>query len=214
MWIFTAILSLLTTNLIFTRALGTSTMMTATKNRANLPVLALLMTVFAAAGCTLTSLLFSLLHLQRMLEHPYSLGLPLVYTAVISVLYVLILLVLSLFAKGRYSGYKKYVHLSAFNCAVMGTLYLAFEPTQFLREAWSYSDRLVLGAIYSDRFSPWGAALFGLQEGIGALLAALMLSAVRERLYDAEVPAAFRGFPAVMVYLGLISMAIYAIAAN
>ena len=214
MWIFTAILSLLTTNLIFTRALGTSTMMTATKNRANLPVLALLMTVFAAAGCLLTSLLFSVLHLTKMLEHPYALGLPLVFTAVISVLYVVILLVLSLFARGKYSGYKRYVHLSAINCAVMGTLYLAFVPTQFLQDAWSYGDQLVLSAVYADRLTPWGAVLFGLQEGIGFLLAALMLSAVRERLYDKDVPAAFRGFPAVMVYLGLISMAIYAIASN
>ena len=44
MWLMTALFSLLTTNLIFTRALGTSTMLAAAKNSSNLAVLSLLET--------------------------------------------------------------------------------------------------------------------------------------------------------------------------
>ena len=147
-----------------------------------------------------------------MLQYPYSLGLPLVYTVVISGIYIVMLLLLHHFFRSKFSAYKKYVHLAAFNCAVMGTLYLAFEPVQSLKELQLKSDIFVLGHIFTDRLNPGIALLFGLQEGLGFLLAALMLSAVRERLYDNEVPAAFRGLPAVLVFLGLISMAVYALA--
>ncbi|MBQ8078395.1 MAG: hypothetical protein IJ236_00390 [Oscillospiraceae bacterium] len=214
MWLLSAIISLFTTNLIFTRALGTSTVLAASRNRSNLPVLALLMTVFSSLGCLLTCIVFHLFKLQSLVEYPYSLGLPLVYTVIISIIYCLILVLLFFVMPDRFSGYKKYVHLSAFNCAVMGTLYLAFEPMELLENAWFYSDRFVFGSVYADRFTVAGALLFGLQEGLGFLLAALILSAVRERLYDPEVPAVFRGFPAAMIYIGLISMAIYAITVN
>ena len=122
------------------------------------------------------------------------------------------LLLLHRFAGRRFPDLKKYVHLAAFNCAVMGTLYLAFEPVESLKELQLRSDSFVLGNIFSDTLHPVGAFLFGLQEGLGFLLAALMLSAVRERLYDKEVPAAFRGLPSILIYLGLISMAVYALA--
>lgn len=207
MRIVSALISLLLENLIFVRALGTSTMLAATKSRSNLAVLALLMTLFSTLTCFLTGVVFSLLDLRMLLEHPWSLGLPLVYTLVIAVIYLTMLPVMLAVLRKRFSSLKKYVHLSAFNCAVMGTLYLASGSVQLLGNV-SFPGG---GYAVSAGFHPLGAALFGLQQGMGFLLAALMVSAVRERLYDKEVPAAFRGFPAVMVYIGLISMAIYAI---
>ena len=209
MWILSALLSLLTTNLIFTKALGTSTLMAATKSRSNLAVLAGVITGFSMLACILTSLLFRFMGISVICTYPYVL--PLVYTLVISVIYIIVLLVLHALFRKRFGSYKKYIHLSAFSCAVMGTLYLAFEPMRFLTDLQLPTDHYILGSIYASTTTPVGAALFGLQSGLGFLLPALMLSAVRKRLYDEEVPAAFRGFPAVMVYLGLLSMAIYAI---
>lgn len=209
MWIVSALLTLLLSNLIFTRALGTSTMLAATKSRSNLLVLALLMTIFSALGCLVTSAVLMVPGLKRLLEYPLSLGLPLLYTLVISGLYLILLLVLFAVFRKHFGILKKYVHLSAFNCAVMGTLYLASAPVQLLKDVRLPGEDYALESAYI--LHPAGAALFGLQQGLGFLLAALMVTAVRGRLYDEEVPAAFRGFPAVMVYIGLISMAIYAI---
>ena len=214
MWLFSAVVSLLTTNLIFTKALGTSTLLAASKNRSNLLILAVVMTGFSTVACLLTSLLFSLFGLTILLQYPYSFGLPLLYTLVISVIYVATLLLMFRFARKRFANYKKYVHLAAFNCAVMGTLYLAFEPVDALKELQFHSDAFVLARIFSDTLNPIGAILFGLQAGLGFVLASVMLSAVRERLYDKEVPAAFRGFPAVLIFIGVISMAVYAMAAG
>lgn len=203
MRLISALLTLLFENLIFVRALGTSTMLAATKSRSDLAVLALLMTVFSTLTCLVTGAVFAVLQPEMLLEYPWRLGLPLVYTLVIAVIYLTVLPLTRVCFRKKFAALKKYVHLSAFNCAVMGTLYLAAGPVQLPEEGF--------GAAGAYSFDPPGAALFGLQQGLGFLLAALMVSAVRERLYDKDVPAAFRGFPAVMVYIGLISMAIFAI---
>ena len=211
MWLLGAVFSLLTTNLIFTRALGTSTVIAASKNSSRLPALAVLMTIFSVAACLAVQLLLYRLGLAELLVYPYSLGLPLLFTVVIGVIYLLVLLTSGLVMKKKASNYKKYIHLSAFNCAVMGTLYLAFASDGLMQNQDEPPHVELFGLVDVSMTDPMSAVLFGLQEGLGFLLAAVMLSAVRERLYDAEVPAAFRGLPAVMVYIGIISMAIYAI---
>ena len=87
----------------------------------------------------------------------------------------------------------------------MGTLYLAFTPVYISQDV--QKAFYLQGELYSG-FSMSGAGIFGLKSGLGFFLTALMLSAVRERLYDEEVPETFRGFPAIMIYTGLLSMAI------
>ena len=52
--------------------------------------------------------------------------------------------------------------------------------------------------------------LSGAEAGTGFILAAFILTAAYRKLNSAKVPASFRGFPAMLVYLGLISMAVYA----
>ncbi len=214
MWIFSSFLSLLADNLILTRALGTSTLMAASKNRSNLVILSLMMTLFSVLGSVVTALLYRFIpQLANLMIFPVSVFQPLLYAAVISAEYILVLLILYLIGGEKSASVRKYVHLSAFNCAVMGTLYLCFSPDQFTRDAVMPAEFLGLQFYFDDRLSPLRALLFGLQTGLGFLLASLMLLAVRKRLYSEEVPAAFRGFPAVLVYIGLISMAVHAIAA-
>ena len=214
MWLITAILSLMTSNLIFTRALGTSTMMAAAKNRSSLPLLALVMTVFSGLACLGMELICYTLGLAQVLIYPYSLVLPCIFTAMIGAIYLLALAGVWLLRREKLERYKKYIHLSAFNCAVMGTLYLAFLPDG-LRQALSVPPTVNLfGMLEVAMDEPFTAVLFGLQEGLGFLLAALILTAVRERLYDTEIPTSFRGRPAMMVYIGVISLAIYAISVS
>ena len=51
----------------------------------------------------------------------------------------------------------------------------------------------------------------GAEAGTGFIFAAFVFTAAFKRLNSQNVPAAFRGFPAALVYLGIISMAIYAL---
>ena len=214
MWIFSSFLSLLADNLILTKALGTSTLMTASKNRSHLAILSLMMTLFAVLSSVLTMLLYQCIPmLVQLMTFPMSMFQPLVYTAVIAVVYLLVLLISYWIGGEKSASIRKYVHLSAFNCAVMGTLYLYFTPDMFQRGDYGSAEFLGFQLYFSDPLGVLGAALFGLQTGFGFLLASLMLLAVRHRLYSQEVPAAFRGYPAVLLYIGLISMAVHAIAA-
>ena len=57
-----------------------------------------------------------------------------------------------------------------------------------------------------------GARLFNAAAiGIGFALAAYIISANYEKLSSDDIPAAFRGFPIYSLYIGIISMIIFAI---
>jgi len=200
--------SLLADNLVLGAALGTSTLMAASRNRSSLPALALVMTLFSAVSALLAGLVTGALQLDRV-AYPYSLAVPLMYTGVVGLLYIAALAFLHLVLRDRAGMYKKYVHLAAFNCAVMGTLYKAFDPVSL-----HHTDAvqfLSMDGSYLRVSDPVSAMLFGLHMGLGFALTAVMLTAVRSRLYSRDVPAAFRGFPAVLAFLGVLSMAVYAI---
>ncbi len=50
---------------------------------------------------------------------------------------------------------------------------------------------------------------FGLGSGAGYFLAVLLVAEARRRLQGSEVPRAFRGLPIVLVYIGILALAIY-----
>lgn len=50
---------------------------------------------------------------------------------------------------------------------------------------------------------------YALGSGVGYLVAVLMVSEARRRLRSSLVPKPFRGLPIVMIYLGILAMAIY-----
>ena len=52
---------------------------------------------------------------------------------------------------------------------------------------------------------------FGLEAGVGFIIASLFLAAAFRKLNSEKVPASFRGYPAMLIYLGIISMAVYAL---
>ena len=118
----------------------------------------------------------------------YHLIMPLLYILIIGIIYVVTLIIIWRFAPKLFNSLKKYVHLSVFNCSVVGALFLC-----------SYQG--------SDIFTYLG---YGLGTGIGFLLAAYLLYIATERLNSSLVPDAFRGFPIMLVYVGILSLALYA----
>ena len=78
-----------------------------------------------------------------------------------------------------------YLPLITSNCAVLGVALLA------LQQQLSFTETLVYAT---------GAAL-------GFTLVMVLFAAIRERLADAEVPAAFRGAPITLVTAGILSLA-------
>ena len=124
MFLINDLITLLLANLVFSQALGTSTLFVAASGRKNLIRTACTITLFTTAASAITYFVDTLMP-QQAREYATLIC----YTVIIGVLYALFLLALSTFGKEKFQAYKKYVHLSAFNCAVMGTLFTISEKS-------------------------------------------------------------------------------------
>lgn len=189
MFLIAELVVLLTTNLILTQALGTSTLFIAAGSKKNLLWTAITITFFTTVGSA------AAYFINKLLPPPMGDFRLMFYSLAIGILYVLLLSALYFADKKNFEITRKYIHVSVFNCAVMGTLFIV-------------SDR---AAVYSAVNSIGGFMIAGAEAGTGFILAAFILMAAYRRLCSKEVPAAFRGFPSMLVYLGIISMAVYAL---
>ncbi len=189
MFLINDLIALLAVNLILSRALGTSTIFIAAGSKKSLMATAFVITFFTSLGA------MGAYFIDLALPSALSDLRLLLYILVISVLYVLLLTAVYYLYRNRFEDLRKYVHVSAFNCAVVGTLFTINES--------SAAD----GIKYS--FGRYAAA--GLEAGAGFIIAALILTAAYRKLNSSKVPASFRGFPAMLVYLGIISMAVYSL---
>ncbi len=189
MFLISEFVVLLTTNLILTKALGTSTLFIAAGNRKNLLWTAITITIFTTVGSAAAYLI------NNLLPGNFTDLRLLLYVIVIGVLYVVLLSILYFADEKNFGTTRKYIHVSAFNCAVMGTLFTISEYAE---------TRPSLNNILSF-------VIRGAEAGTGFILSAFILMAAFKTLSSKEVPLSFRGFPAMLVYLGIISMAMYAL---
>lgn len=189
MFLINELISLLAANMILTRALGTSTLFIAAGSRKNLIATASVITLFTTFGSAAAYLV------NYFSGEKYSNFIPLFYTLAVGMIYIILLAAFYFFFRKSFDKVRKYIHLSAFNCAVMGTLFTISESSSNAAEGMSFADFL----------------LYGFESGAGFVLASLILSAAFGRLNSSRVPSSFRGFPAMLVYLGIISMAVYSL---
>ena len=113
--------------------------------------------------------------------------LPLIYVLIIGAIYILTLIFCAQFLKKQMPKIRPMIHMSAFNCAVLGALLLS---TNEMRSA-------------------AGMIGFGLGSGIGFTMAAYLMSIAFDKLNSEKIPKAFRGFPIAMIYIGILSLAFY-----
>ena len=112
---------------------------------------------------------------------------PVVYLACIAVVCLFELVVLKL-AKGPRSGQLiRILPIAAMNSGVLGTVLV--ERTQ------SFTLEQSIG--------------FGLGSGLGYLLAVMLVTEAQSRLRSRAIPAAFRGLPITLIYIGVLALAIY-----
>lgn len=181
--IMVAFIAICTENIVFSRALGSSTMLIAAKNKNQFFSFGLSITYMATASSAIgyfTDKLF----LKSESSYMYM---PIIYVVVVGLVYTITLVLLWRFAKPLFVLTKKFIHISSFNCAVLGALFLNSQYGNSLLE--------YLG--------------FGLGTGIGFMLATYLLSIVYDRLFSESIPESFRGIPLVLIYIGILSMAFY-----
>lgn len=185
MFVNTAMLAIFVENVIFSRALGTAVAFYASRKKENIIGMGLGITYVTVLSSVFTFFVDSLL---KDFEYYYVI-MPLIYVLIISVIYTGSLLIVWRFLPRLFRHIKKYVHLSVFNAAVLGALFL--------------------NTVYNeDIFSYLGFAI-GISAGF--FLAVFFLHIANERLNSPLVPAAFRGMPIMMVFIGIMSLAFYAL---
>lgn len=178
-----AFVAIFAENIIFSRGLGTSTMLLAAKNNRQFLGLGLCITYICTASSML-SYIADKLFLSNETSYMYM---PIIYIIIIGGVYILTLLVMWKWAYVIFVKMKKFVHFSVFNCAVLGSL--------------------LLNAKRNSTFLEYTA--FGLCTGIGFMVATYLLSIVYERLNSDSIPDSFRGYPIILVYIGILSMAFF-----
>ena len=181
-----AMVSVFVQNAIFDRAFGSN--VTIYASRKNSTVIGF--TLGITAMTTIASIISYFVDCA-MLPMEYGwIFMPLIYVSIISVLYIIGLLFLwNLFPK-LFKRVRKYVHLTIFNCTVIGALFL---NSNYGSDIWAYIG-------------------YGFGTGIGFFLACFLLNVARERLDSDKIPKVFRGYPIMLIYIGVVSLAFYSLA--
>ena len=179
-----ALLGIFIENAVFERALGISIVLYSARKAENMKgifVSILYVTTLSSMFTCLTDRYFSSWRY-------YNILIPFIYLFIISAVYLLTLVAVWRFFPDLFRRVKKYVHLAVFNCAVLGALFIQNQ----------------IGGTFASYVG------YGVGTGVGFLLASYLLGAASERLNSKTVPAAFRGMPITLIYIGVISLALSA----
>lgn len=179
-----ALLGIFIENAAFERALGVNVLLYAARKKENLIgifVGAIYVTTVSSAIICFTDRYFSSWKY-------YNILIPFIYIFVVSVVYLLTLMAVWKFFPKIFRRVKKYVHLSVFNCAVLGALFIQSQ----------------IGGTFASYVG------YGIGTGLGFLLAGYLIFAAEDRLNSQSVPVSFRGMPVTMIYIGIISLALSA----
>lgn len=182
-----ALIAIFLENTIFTRALGTSSILLMLRKKFNILLFGLIMTVITLISSIIVALLKP--YMDRVPQYSYLL--PVTYVLVIGVVYIFTLIFCAKFLRKKMQQVRPLIHMSAFNCAVLGALLLSTN-----------------GSIVKVS-SAAGIIGFGLGSGIGFTLAAYLIAISYDKLNSEQIPKAFRGFPITMIYIGILSLAFY-----
>ncbi len=187
---FTAMMmALLLENTLFARALGTSRFIRLLNSPSEfLPFSIILTTVLTVASAVSYLVVILLLPFGNILTLELSSLQPFIYLSIIA----LVALGLGALAKYKmktlYSKYSDLLLPATINCAVLGTILLGVRD-------------------YSNSFASFLG--LGMGSGIGFSLAVLIVFMGKKRLDKMNIPQPFKGLPIQLIYIGIISLAIY-----
>ncbi len=172
-------------NTIFMRAFGISSMILHGKDKNEVLPFGILITFFSVIAA-----LFSYFSRIYIFTTPESLMyLPTLSVVAIGFVYLITLLFLWKFFYRTFKKVRKFIHVSALNSTVVGVVF----------------------CVYSQTLSLPMYLVYAFGTGLGFFLAHFILSVSYDKLNSPKVPESFRGFPAMILYIGIISMAFLAL---
>ncbi|MEM1485407.1 Rnf-Nqr domain containing protein [Oscillospiraceae bacterium PP1C4] len=127
-----------------------------------------------------------LLHANEQFATPLHLRYILVLCS-ICIVFTLLYLLTKNYLPVLHYYLKSMIALASFNCAVLGSMLIAFNG--------NYGLLKTIG--------------FAFGSGVGYTLALLLIYEGKRRIVLSDVPRAFRGVPITLLYIGILSLAIY-----
>lgn len=183
-----AIAAIFIENTIFTRALGTSRLIAVVKSPKTMLKFGTMLTSITTLAGFLSwavNLVIARLPFKLYIE-------PLVNVFILIFVFVLASLVLFFAFPKTYRKMSEILLLSVFNCACLGAILLPAHNSLLSVEA---------------SLPTWVGFSFG--TGVAFFLASLLVFEGTRKLKESHVPAPFRGFPATLIYIGILSLAFY-----
>jgi len=193
--------SVFVSNFVLARFLGLCPFMGVSQKLKNALGMGIAVTFVMFLASVVTYLLYALILKEGGLWVKYDLVLALktpMYVLVIATLVQLVEMFLRSRLPALYDALGIYLPLITTNCAVFGVALLnTSDAPELIRRAAerSFSQGLIAAS--------WN----GIWSGLGFTLAMLLMSGVRERLAQADVPRPLKGIPIAFICAGLMAMA-------
>lgn len=182
-----AILAIAAQNAIFSRALGVSRLVKMVEDGSvELFKFGLLLTIVQFFSSLLG---YFVSHLLLGLDLSFKTAFfPLVLVLCSVIVFLLVLLVIAL-AGSRIAArdYLELLPMATFNCCVIGTLLLTTTGGYTLLQTLAFS----------------------LGSSVGYVLAVILVNEGQRKIQNRNLPAAFRGLPITLIYIGILALAIY-----
>lgn len=178
-----AITAIFLENVVFSRALGSSRMLSILKTGKNLFLFGGLLT-FMTTLASMATWLVNDLWRESGLKTYYR---PVLFVIAISLIYIVVYYMLQKLLPALHRKLGSMLTFATFNCALLGSVFLAAD----------------------QNFNLVKTMGFGFGSGVGFTLATLLVLAGKRRLLLSDVPKSFRGFPITLMYLGMIALAMY-----
>jgi len=175
--------AMVTENIVFGRAIG----VTVPEKQRPQDILRTggLLAVIITLSCFAASLVSGLITADKRVYIE-----PIVYTSLISIIFLVIYFAVRVFGNKKgidTSSFCKQLATATFNSAVFGAVLIV-------------TRRL---------YAPIDAVFYGLGGAIGYMIAMLFLRRQRHQTKMLRVPNAFKGLPITLIYIGIISLALY-----
>lgn len=170
-------------NVFFTRALATSHIMDRTRNYKDVIRLGSIMMLLSA----ISTIFIWFIRDAGLLEGVRAYYRPFVYIICISVVYVVVCLVMKKLKPDFFKEIGGLLPAVSYSGAVFGIQVIAANE-------------------YPGLF---GSLLYSIGASAGVLAAFFIVNAARERLLISKVPRVFQGAPVLLIYIGILSLAIF-----
>ena len=170
-------------NALLTRALGASAVSQIARNKKSFPkffVGILYMTTVMGLLCYLCDRAWGDRGSARIF-------LPVIYIIALGLVYILTLICLWWFMYNTFKKMRKYIHISAINGAVLGSVLLNSQNSNTLFEYVTLS----------------------IGTGLGFMLAVYLVGAAYDKIYSEDAPYLTRGYPLLLIYIGILGMAFF-----